>query len=625
MVPYIIAHLKLDIILKKTGYTLNNERLQVYLTNSLNPPMENGQRGFPWLTAEAEEADAIKTDTPVMVVIGNPPYNPSSKNNGDCITGLLDEYTCDLEDEPNIKSLSDDYVKFIRYGQNYFDNDGKDGILAYITNNSFLDGVIHRQMRKSLLKTFDKIYIINLHGNKNLVEVCPDGSEDLNVFNIQQGVSINIFIKKKDTKVEGNLAEVFYCDVYGKEKYKHDFLTNNTIDTVKLDKLEYSEPYYFFASKDFSNQEKYERGFSVKSLFDNNKSGIATANNDGTIKYKKEDIELLVSDINKKTTSEILIKYPTLNSNAGEWKTGTALKAVKAGGEIVELAYKPFDNMWTFYHKKSGGFLVRPRFDTMKHMLKENVGLCLMRGFKGTDYLNTAFVSNKIMDLNFYGYKTSLFPLYLYADDNNGGLFNENGSIEHKRKPNLDMDIVNKIESELKLRFVSEKSGESNTFAPIDILDYIYAVLHSSKYREKYNEFLKIDYPKIPYPTSATIFWDFVKLGGELRKVHLLEYNRLNKISIGYSGEGDSKVGEIKYIDSKVYINEVKYFDFENVPDSEIIWNFHIGKYQPAQQWLKNRKGRELSYEDTEYYEKMINALCLTVEIMAKINEIDIE
>ena len=218
MASYAVAHLKIEMLLKLTGVDLSATtmqqagRLRIYLTNSLEQHYEDvGTLFSQWLSNEANEASRIKRDTPVMVMIGNPPYSVSSSNNGVWITNLIADYKKNLN-ERNIQPLSDDYIKFIRLGQHYVKKNGQ-GILGFITNNSFLDGLIHRQMRHSLLEVFDKIYIVNLHGSTKRKETAPDGSKDENVFDIQQGVCINIMVKAEN--LGSKMAKVYYCDLFG--------------------------------------------------------------------------------------------------------------------------------------------------------------------------------------------------------------------------------------------------------------------------------------------------------------------------------------------------------------------------------------------------------------------------
>ena len=188
---------------------------------------------------------------------------------------------------------------------------------------------------------------------------------------------------------------------------------------------------------------------------------------------------------------------------------------------------------------------------------------------------------------------------------------------------------IKQIADKLGLTFTNEKETTENTFAPIDILDYIYAVLHSPTYREKYKEFLKIDFPRVPYPKDKDTFWQLVKLGGEIRQIHLLESPTVEQYITQYPEDGDKIVTKPKFVNSlegldvvgKVYINDTQYFD--NVP--QIAWDFYIGGYQPAQKWLKDRKDRKLEFDDILNYQKIIVALAETDRLMKEIDKIHIE
>jgi predicted helicase len=274
----------------------------------------------------------------------------------------------------------------------------------------------------------------------------------------------------------------------------------------------------------------------------------------------------------------------------------------------------------------------RPRFEMMKNIIsKDNLSICLLRSLIDTTNFSSVFISKNLVDKNLYGFQTSLFPLYIYPNKTN----QQNAFETTERVPNLNMEIVNQIATGLGLTFTNEKEETPNTFAPIDLLDYIYAVLHSPSYREKYKEFLKIDFPRVPFPHHSIVgtgrdlsvqdiqnnFWQLVKLGGELRQIHLLESPVVEKYITQYPEDGNNVVTKPKYQDNNVFINDTQYF--ANVP--EIAWNFYIGGYQPAQKWLKDRKDRELSYEDILHYQKMIVALTETDRIMKEIDTIEIE
>src|SRR5690554_2095697 len=286
MASYAMAHLNLDLLLTETGYKpTSNQRFRVYLTNSLEEHhQDTGTLFANWLSSEANEANHIKRDTPVMCVIGNPPYAVSSTNKNDWIDNLIADYKKDLN-EKSYNSLSDDYVKFIRYGQHYIEKNGS-GVLAYISNNSFIDGIVFRQMRKHILESFDKIYILDLHGNSKKQETAPDGSADQNVFDIMQGVSINIFIKTGEKK-KNELGQLFNCDLYGKREFKYDFLNDNNLKSLKWNSLENIEPNFFFIDKNYDGSVKYLKGFSTNELFKIGSSGIKTERDELSLHDKK--------------------------------------------------------------------------------------------------------------------------------------------------------------------------------------------------------------------------------------------------------------------------------------------------------------------------------------------------
>ncbi len=589
MVSYAMAHLKLDLLLTETGFKpTSNQRFKVYLTNSLEEHhQDTGTLFANWLSTEANEANHIKRDTPVMCVIGNPPYAVSSTNKNDWIDSLIADYKKDLN-EKSYNSLSDDYVKFIRYGQHYIEKNGS-GVLAYISNNSFIDGIVFRKMRKHLLECFDKIYILDLHGNSKKNEVCPDGSVDQNVFYIMQGVSVNIFVKTGKKK-KNELGKVFNSDLFGKRNIKYEYLNSNSLNSLEWKKLKCSEPNYFFVEKDFGGKDIYENGFQIDKLFPVNSVGIVTSRDAVLIAYTKEEL------VNQIET------YYNINAD----------KSL-----LQKVDYRTFDGRFIYYDTK---LVDRARDKVMCHTLQTNTVLNVSKqAIKGFNHI---FIGNNPCDKNYIASAGQFgagnaFPLYLYAVNNGQQTIEQ----DTERKPNLNSEIVKEIAEKLGLSFTKEKEATENTFAPIDILDYIYAVLHSPTYLEKYKEFLKIDFPRVPYPKGKDTFWQLVKLGGEIRKIHLLESPTVEQYITQYPIDGDNEVGKTKYQDGKVFINDTQYFD--NVP--QIAWEFYIGGYQPAQKWLKDRKNRKLEFDDILHYQKIIVALNETDRLMKLIDKIEIE
>lgn len=558
MASYAVAHIKLDMLLSETGYQHNTDkRLHVYLTNSLEESNNEPRTLFAqWLSREATEANVIKRDYPVMVMIGNPPYNGSSTNTGKWIMSLMEDYKKEPGgkrplDERNPKWLNDDYVKFIRLSQYYVERN-ECGIIGFINPHGFLDNPTFRGMRWNLLKTFDKIYTIDLHGNSKKKETCPDGSKDENVFDIMQGVSINLFVKTGQ-KGKDELGKIYHTDLYGLRQNKYDYLDNIHWSNVDYSEIFPQAPMYFFVPKDFGLQDEYNKGFKVDELFVANSMGVTTG-------HDKE-----------------LVSFIPFNSGTNE-----------------EYHYRPFDKLWIDYDLNK---VVRPREAIMKHLQKDNVALCLIKINSSVDGLFKILVTTGITDKTLLSSKdnTNVFPLYIYK---------ENMGVE-ERIPNFNTKLLAQIEQSL---------GEQ--IEPIELFDYIYSNLHSPNYRERYKEFLKIDFPRIPYPTNADEYHRLAKLGAELRKLHLME-DLPTQLPTLFPKGGTLQVDCLRWEQNRVYINSEQYF--ENVPESA--WNFYIGGYQPAQKWLKDRKGMTLDFKDVKHYERIIYVLQQTERIMQKIDE----
>ena len=635
MASYAMAHLKMDMLLTETGYKpTDDQRFRIFLTNSLEEAHpDTGTLFSSWLSDEADQANAIKRDAPVMVVIGNPPYSVSSSNKSKWIESLTADYKKDMK-ERNIQPLSDDYIKFIRFGQHFIDKNGE-GVLAYISNNIFIDGNIHRQMRKHLLESFDKIYILDLHGNLRKNETCIDGSPDQNVFDIMQGVSINIFVKTGKKK-KNELGEVFHYDLQGKREFKYDFLTKNDLKSFDWKKLEIKSPDFKYSEVDYQLKSEYEIGFSIKDFFKISNVGFTAARDNSLIHFEKNKIEELLNDLNSLTIDDIRTKHK-FGLDSRDWTITGAIDDINSKDDrnITRVNYRPFDIRFSHYSKKTKGFFSYPRWEIMQHFFNhENIGLIATR-LNRQQSLGYFWVSNSIVErhiLDTAGDSTSFFPLYLYPENNS----QQDAFGTNKRIPNLNPVIVKQIADGLGLSFTNEKETESNvcftnndevrpefrqSFAPIDLLDYIYAVLHSPSYREKYKEFLNIEFPRVPAPLDRVEFMQLVKLGGELRQIHLLESPSVEKYITQYPKDGDNIVTKPVYKNGNVYINEDQYF--ANVP--EVAWNFYIGGYQPAQKWLKDRKSRELNYDDILHYQKMVVALNETDRIMKEIDKIKLE
>jgi predicted helicase len=592
MASYAMAHLKLDLLLTETGYQpTKDQRFKVYLTNSLEEHHpETGTLFATWLSAEANEANKIKRDSPVMVVLGNPPYSAESSNKGKWINKLMDDYKKEPNSteklrEKNSKAINSDEYKFIRYAQYLIEKNGG-GIIAFINPHTYLDAPIFRGMRWSLINTFDSIYILNLHGNATKKETAPDGSADSNVFDIKQGVAINIFVKNKVKSKEN--AKVFITSLKGKREFKYDILRTKKISEIDFSEVNLISPNFSFVPSFNIDENDYLKGFSISDLFPIKSSGIKT-HNDGK----------LVSQ----SLSQLKIN---LELDGFEFENRKAEK----------YSYRPFESSYVYYDVNLIG---RPREKTIYHLQKPNLGLVLVSQPQSANlnFFDCVFIVDSLVDTNMFRRGgPQVFPLFLYPRIA-GQSFTDGTT---KRTVNLDNRILNEISNKLRLPY-SGIIQDDLSFSPINILDFVYSVLHSMNYRIKYWDFLKIDFPRIPYPTDVNKFWNLVKLGSELRQIHLLESDAVNRFITKYPINGNSVVGKLKFELNRVYINEIQYFD--NVPVK--VWEFFIGGYQPAQKWLKDRKGRELSFDDILHYQRIIVALNETIRIMTEIDEVGVE
>ena len=532
MAPYTIAHLKLDM---EIGIP-SQQRLRIYLTNSLeesNP--DTGTLFGNYLAQEANAASAVKRDTPVMIVMGNPPYSVSSNNKGEWINKLLDDYKKHLNEKK--LNLDDDYIKFIRLAQYYVERNGE-GVVAYISNNSFIDGITHRQMRNELMRVFDSIYILDLHGNTRKKETAPDGGKDENVFDIMQGVSINIFVKKKvftNLNVSKNpkLATIHHYDLYGTRESKYAYLKEHCLSNVEWQQLSPQVPYYFFVPKDFSLIQEYNKGFKADELMTNYVSGFQTKRDFITIHQKETDLLSVIRDFEELDVETLKRKFST--EDGRDWTVSSAKEDIKShAGKVIPVLYRIFDERYSYFSNKTKGFMAYPRYNLMRNFLFPNIGLCLVR--INRDFASTYFVTNKITDQTFLSPKDNdyIFPLYLYPEE---------GAIDMERKANIDEKIASKIAKIINYCYVADSridvdlaAGCDGVIYPEYIFDYIYGVLHSPAYRAKYKEFLKVDFPRIPYPKNAEEFGHFRHYGNLLRELHLMHNVPESNVSFPEAG-----------------------------------------------------------------------------------------
>lgn len=599
MASYAVAHLKLDMQLRSMGYDSSkskSSRLKVYLTNSLEEcHPDTGSLFAQWLSCEANEANYIKRDCPVMVMVGNPPYSGESQNKGEWIMRLMESYKKEPGGkeplkERNPKWINDDYVKFIRLAQNYIERNGQ-GVIGFINPHGYLDNPTFRGMRWSLLHSFDKIYTIDLHGNTKKKENCPDGSKDENVFDIMQGVSINIFVKT-GKKTNNELGKVYHKDLYGLREDKYEFLNTNTLNSVGYEELNPQEPMYFFVSKDMKLGNEYQSHISINSIFIRCLLGPNSHRDDFAISFTEKEANLKLAKFSDTSYSDIEILQYFKLKNGRDWNISDARNSLNGKEKPLKCLYRPFDYRYMLYGAYAFDYH-RPLLNDP--MLKDNIVIVIT---KQTKENFAAFASD--IPLGQHKIATPYdgsygCPLYLYTTNIDG---------TEDKVPNLNKEEWAKFDKAV---------GRETT--PEELLHYIYGVLHSPSYRERYKEFLKIDFPRIPLPQNEEEFMRKADKGRQLIDLHLMHNTSAWQPITTFPESGDCMVETISYKDGRVMINATQYFG--NVPEEA--WNAYIGGYQPAQKWLKDRKGRTLAFDDIRHYMNIIHALIETQRLMSEI------
>ena len=661
MAAYAMAHLKLGMQLaaldlpeaarEDWAYPFDaGERLGVYLTNTLDPGESQTASMFGPLRALTQEANAavgVKRDLPIMVVLGNPPYSGHSANASrrdgtlTWIGELIEDYK-QVDGQPlgerNPKWLQDDYVKFIRFGQWRIQESGA-GILAFITNHAYLDNPTFRGMRQQLMDTFTDIYLLDLHGNSKKKERAPDGGVDQNVFDIQQGVAIGIFVKQAG---RNGPASVRHGDLWGDREGKYTALGESDVTTTTWEELEPESPGYLFKPWDKELEREYRQWSRINEIMPVSSVGVVTARDKLTIHWSRDEVMRTVRDFAALPPEEARSEY-RLGRDAQDWKVQLAQDDLNDAGLRAELVtsilYRPFDTRHTYYTGASRGFICRPRAEVMRHMLDgHNLGLSTTRSTEIQGGFEHVFVSKDMIQHHTVSLKevNYLYPLYLYPSEQEieQGLY-EAGS----RRPNLSPRFTKELAERLKLEFIDDGRGDlESSFGPEDVFHYIYAVLHSPSYRERYAQFLRADFPRIPPPDGLDRFRALAALGRELTAVHLLESPALDASKVGFPIAGENLVaqGYPKYVGpgerpphgreplqaGRVYINGggrlARGQYFEGIEPE--VWEFRIGGYQPLDKWLKDRKGRWLGYDDQMHYIRMAAALRETIRLMAAID-----
>jgi len=617
MAPYAVGHLKMSFLLEELGYPLNKEdRFKLYLTNTLE--MEDlAQSKLPLMSSLAEEsrlAGKVKKETPILVVLGNPPYSGHSTNIGEWISKEIKAYH-QVDGKPlgekNPKWLQDDYVKFIRFAQWKIDQAGE-GVLGFITNHSYLDSPTFRGMRQSLMNSFDHIYLLDLHGNSLKKEKCPDGSKDENVFDIQQGVAICLFIKKAGLK-----KKVVHAERWGLREKKYEWLLENDVHTTRWKPIKPKSEFYFFVPRDERILDQYSQHPKITEIFPVNSVGIVTARDHLTIHRTAEEVWKTVLNFSS-LDIEIAREGYQLGKDARDWKVELAQKDLKDSGidrkKIVPILYRPFDVRYTYYTGRSRGFHCMPRAEVMHHMMQENLGIIIPRRVELEGGWRSALVTNVLVEHVTVSLKTIdyVLPLYLYPDTDKKDLFTAAELLQ--KTSNINSGLLSAL---------SKAYGKKPT--PEEIFYYIYAVLYANSYRTRYAEFLKTDFPRIPFTKNRKLFLEIGKFGKALVELHLLKSAELNSPMARFQGKGDHRVEKLRYDEGeqRVYINAAQYF--EGIEKE--VWEYQIGGYQVLEKWLKDRKKKVLSLAEIQHYCRVATALKRTIEIQEEIDRLypDIE
>jgi predicted helicase len=650
MAPYVVSHLKLGLLMKGLDAPLlPNERLQVYLTNTLEEETTQAETieglGY-YIAEEANQAARVKKQEDIMVVLGNPPYSGQSANASvdaqgkpNFIGKLLREYYF-VDGAPlgerNPKWLQDDYVKFIRFGEWRIDKTGH-GILAFITNHGYIDNPTFRGMRQHLMQTFDEIYVLDLHGNSKKKERTPEGGKDENVFDIQQGVAILLAIKNPTPSVPtghlphfqkenggGREGVVFHASLWGLRDEKYAFLQGSDVAQVEWGEILPDTPYYLFVSQDKELFPEYQKHWSVTNIFQVYASTVTTARNDFSMWYDPDTLVKRINDLRNHANNDQLIREKYKLKDVSYWNLSDARKELykikDVESYIQPYCYRPFDFRFVYYHE---AVCERLRPEVMQHMEHDNIAFLTHRPQSPKEF-TFAYCTNMIGDQCVAANKTEgggnsfQFPLYLYTtpEETAGTLFAQS---EITRKANLNPDFMNVLTGKLGLQFVEDGKGDLNTtFGPEDIFHYAYAVFHCPTYRKRYAEFLKIDFPRLPLTSDKKLFAKLVAKGQELVALHLLKSPKVDDFITSYPAVGSNAVEKVKYANGKVWINTEQYFG--GVPEN--VWEFKVGGYQVCEKWLKDRKGRSLSSEDINHYQRVVVALKETIRLMKEIDKV---
>ncbi len=535
------------------------------------------------------------------MIVGNPPYSGHSKNKGAWITAQIAKYRegfSELSKPAQGKWLQDDYVKFIRFAQLKMDQ-VEEGVVGIITNHSWLDNPTFKGMRKSLMETFNQIYVLDLHGNAKKKEHAPDGGDDQNVFDIEQGVAISLFVKGR-----GLERGVWHSDLWGKRLAKYQAAASATKASITWASLQPDSPDWLFKPQDVDLGRRYREFWSIPSIFSplgDPAPGFATQHDDFAISHSQvEAIEKVRRFLRFKSEREARQQFSLCAQSQWQYKRAKEeLAKLNLDTHAQEVTYRPFDNRWTIWDRNVA---VHRRLRVSNHLLIDNLGLIVAKnwGAIGSDTYDGVSITAKPVELNYFRRGGEyIFPIYMRAE--------EVSSVKTARAESLASDFRFFIDSHYDPHYTAE-----------EILGYIYAVLHAPTYRTRYAEFLRIDFPRVPFPESADDFDTLSDLGWALVQAHLLR--ELPRPGLAaYPVKGDHTVEAVRYSpqEQAIHINKTQFFK----PVPQAVWDFHIGGYQVLDKYLKSRKGRVLSLDEINHVSTVADSLAFTIEQMGRIDE----
>lgn len=621
---YTIGHLKMSMVLEEQGYDFDDDdRVQLYLTNTLEreEPEQTNLLFASSLAEEAEMAHEVKDDTPILAILGNPPYSGHSENQGAWIEELVDDYKTgypELQKPGQAKWLRDDYVKFVRWAQ-WKLSDASKGTLGYITNHAYIDNPTFVGMREQLMLEFDEIYVLDLHGNANRLEEPPEGGVDQNVFDIQQGVAISIFVKTGDTD-EDEYADVYHTELWGTREEKYEALRGSDIRDADWEEVNPSEPHYLFVPRNQELASAYHDWVSVPQIlseYGDPAPGIVTTHNEFAISLAPERQKQKVRQLLETATEQEAREYFNLCSQ-DQWIYSDAKEHLQTANwedKIVQIQTSPFDKEYTVYDEHVAVHRRAKRLS--RHMLAgENVSLTVPRRTERTPF-DHAFVTDGLM--THHGMSTKevnyQFPLYLYP----------NAPEEtHSEMPHVER------QSNVNPRIVSQLSeAYDDEVTPKEVFYYTYAVLYTRTYRLRYSEFMETDFPKIPFPENESLFRKYASCGENLVAFHLLNHSDLDNPGVGFhTKEGGNDTNEVstntgeyyRHYDGeeeRLYVNSDQYFK----PVPQEVWEYEIGDRQVVKKWIQNRIGETLSSNDIRKFTRIVRALIETIDIQDELDK----